>query len=68
MPTKYQRDVLGTLRDSGFQIENIRQGRGSHLFVRVTGPTGKKAHLTLPGTLGDYRAIKNFESLVRKLK
>lgn len=65
--SKYQRDMLGMLREKGFAVDMQRWASGSHLFLHVTSPTGAKDVVTIPRQLGDYRAIRNFEAKIRNL-
>lgn len=67
MPTSYQRDTLRELREMGFAIDRTRDGKGSHMVVYITSPTGKQGVIAIPKETGNWRNTLNFKSMVRKL-
>jgi hypothetical protein len=64
---RHQRKMLDSLREKGFVIDDIRTGKGSHLVLRITSPTGQKAVLPVAKELGDWRAVHNWTAYIRRL-
>lgn len=66
MLTKHQREVLSSMRARGFVIDAMRTGKGSHLVIRYTSPTGSKGVIPIAKNCGDWRGIRNLQTQLKR--